>query len=70
MNTKYLTDLYIITTVDNVPMTEATGLPIAVVTATDSASGLDVGDVSVALSLAVVEVLNNIGTDLAAKCSW
>ncbi|KAF2111175.1 hypothetical protein BDV96DRAFT_634945 [Lophiotrema nucula] len=69
VNTEYLTEIYATMTVNNVPTTVTTGLPIALVTATDAASGLGVGDVSVALSPAILDVLNSIAAEVAETCA-
>jgi hypothetical protein len=69
VNTEYLTDIVVTTTINNVPTATTKSAPIAVVTALVAADGLAVGDVSVALSPKINNVLNNIASEVAAVCS-
>ncbi|KAF2687475.1 hypothetical protein K458DRAFT_401982 [Lentithecium fluviatile CBS 122367] len=68
VNTEYLTDLPYTTTVDNQPSTTTIPAPIVAVTATASQAGTEPGDVSVAFSPKLLEVLNKLASEAEAAC--
>ena len=69
MNTEYLTDVVYTTTVDNQPSVTTVPAAIVAVTATASGGGLVPGDVSIALSPKLVDVLNKLATEAEIACS-
>jgi hypothetical protein len=68
VNTEYLTEIETTRTTDGITTTQKTGIPGAVVTATAAVDGLVEGDISVALSPAIVDVLNSIAEETVAAC--
>jgi hypothetical protein len=68
VNTEYLTDLTVATTVNGQPTQTAVPAAIVASTATASADGVTPGDVSVALSPKLVDVLSKLLSEVEAAC--
>lgn len=68
VNTEYLTDLPYTTTVDNQPSVTTAPAAIVVVTATASGNDIAPGDVSIAFSPKLLDVLNKLASEAEAAC--
>lgn len=68
VNTELLTDLVVTKTVDGSLTTQTTSGPAAVVTATQAENGIEVGDISVALTPKVANVLDSLAAEAIQAC--
>ena len=68
VNTEYLTDVVYTTTVDDQPSVTTAPAAVVAITATASGGGLVPGDVSIALSPKLVDVLNDLATEAETSC--
>ncbi|KAF1846475.1 uncharacterized protein K460DRAFT_356147 [Cucurbitaria berberidis CBS 394.84] len=67
-NTEYLTDLPYTTTVNNQPTVTKAPAAVVAVTATASGQGVSAGDVSIAISPKLLNVLNRLFDEAQASC--